>query len=155
MSRGESTLKSPEVQAQWFKRVREAHSDETAEDYVELIADLIEVNQEARASDLASRFGVSHATVCKVVQRLKEEGYVDAQPYRALFLTKKGAILAKKSKARHRLIVDFLTTLGVSASTAEHDAEGIEHHVSLETLNIFREFVLEAQAPENKARRSQ
>jgi DtxR family transcriptional regulator, manganese transport regulator len=134
-------LKSPEIQAQWFKRVREAHSDETAEDYVELIADLIEVNNEARASDLALRFGISNATVSKVLMRLKEEGYIDSRPYRSLFLTKKGSDLARKSKARHRLIVDFLVTLGVAPDIAEHDAEGLEHHVSTQTLKVFKQFV--------------
>ena len=44
--------------------VREAHQTETTEDYVELIADLIDVQKEARASDLAKRLGC-HPTVTK------------------------------------------------------------------------------------------
>jgi DtxR family manganese transport transcriptional regulator len=146
MTRTAPKLISPKVQAQWFKRVREAHSDETAEDYVELIADLIEAKQEARASDLAERFGISNATVSKVLSRLKEEGYIESQPYRSLFLTKMGEDLARKCKARHRLIFDFLVALGVSAETAEADTEGIEHHVSQETLKVFKNFMSRSRA---------
>lgn len=78
-------LADPKKQAQWSARVREAHQTETAEDYVELIADLIEAKGEARVVDLSERFGISHATVNKVIMRLKKEGLVNAQPYRALF----------------------------------------------------------------------
>lgn len=135
------SLVDPAQQAAWFSRVREAHQTETAEDYVELIADLIEANGEARVSDLAARFGVSHATVNKIISRLNKEGYVTNRPYRALFLTEQGECLARKCKERHLLIVRFLRAIGISEKTAEADAEGIEHHVSAETLDAFRQFV--------------
>ena len=140
MARNISKLVDAKVQAKWFSRVREAHQSETTEDYVELIADLIEAQQEARLSDLAKRFGVSHPTANKVISRLKEEGYVDSQPYRSIFLTKKGAALAKKCKERHQIVLEFLIRLGVDPETAEFDAEGIEHHISEETLAIMKKF---------------
>lgn len=136
-------LADPEKQAQWFERVREAHQTETAEDYVELIADLIEAKGEARVTDLAKRFGVSHTTVNKVITRLKKEQLVNSEPYRALFLTEQGSALAKACKERHIIIVDFLKALGISEKTAEFDAEGIEHHVSKETLEAFKKFTAE------------
>lgn len=68
-------LADPKKQASWFKKIREEHQTETAEDYVELIADLIEANGEARVVDLSKRFGVSHATVNKTVSRLKKRGW--------------------------------------------------------------------------------
>lgn len=133
-------LVDAKTQAQWFTRVREAHQTETKEDYVELIADLIEANQEARLSDLAERLGVSNPTASKVLGRLQEEGYVESQPYRSIFLTEKGSKLAKKCKERHQIVLDFLIRLGVPPETAEFDAEGIEHHISEETLAIFERF---------------
>lgn len=136
-----SNLADPKRQAESFGRVREAHQTETAEDYVELIADLIEANGEARVVDLAQRFGVSHATVNKVITRLKKEGLVNSQPYRALFLTDKGKKLAQACKERHIIVYEFLRSIGVSAKTAEMDAEGVEHHVSDETLKAFRKFI--------------
>lgn len=133
-------LVAPDIQARWFARVRKAHQTETTEDYVELIADLIEVQKEARLSDLAARLGVSHPTANKVVARLKEEGYIESEPYRSIFLTRKGEKLARKCKERHQIVLDFLIRLGVDPETAEYDAEGIEHHISDQTLQIMRDF---------------
>jgi DtxR family manganese transport transcriptional regulator len=62
---------------------------------------------------------------------------VTSQPYRAIFLTEKGRKLASRCKRRHGIVVAFLLSLGVSEKVAEMDAEGIEHHVSPETLAIF------------------
>jgi DtxR family transcriptional regulator, manganese transport regulator len=136
-----SHLADPKQQAKWFERVREAHQTETAEDYVELIADLIEAHGEARVVDLSERFGVSHSTVNKVITRLKKEGLVNGQPYRSLFLTDKGKKLAHTCKERHIIVFEFLKSLGISARTAEIDAEGVEHHVSAETLKAFQKFI--------------
>ncbi|MDB2682736.1 manganese-binding transcriptional regulator MntR [Alphaproteobacteria bacterium] len=127
-------------QAKWFEKLREAHQNETAEDYVELISDLIEAKGEARVTDLSQRFGVSHPTVNKVITRLKKEKLVIAEPYRSIFLTPKGRTLAEKCKERHIIVVDFLRALGISEKIAEMDAEGIEHHVSEETLEAFQKF---------------
>ncbi len=134
------TLADPETQASWFARVRKAHQTETIEDYIELIADLIEVHKEARASDLAKRLGVAHPTVTKMLSRLQEEGYVETQPYRSIFLTEKGKKLAKRCKERHQIVLEFLIRLGVDPETAEFDAEGIEHHISEQTLEIMKSF---------------
>jgi DtxR family manganese transport transcriptional regulator len=140
-----SSLVDARKQAGWFNRVREAHQTETAEDYVELIADLIEAQGEARVVDLASRFGVSHATVNKVIGRLNREGLVNNLPYRSLFLTDAGRALAARCKERHQIVLDFLLSLGVSPAVAEADAEGVEHHVSSETLEAFQKFMRKGQ----------
>lgn len=120
-----------------FRRMREAQRTEVAEDYVELIGDLIAMIGEARLTDLAEHLGVSHGTAAKVVQRLQREGLVESLPYRSIFLTERGAEVAAMSRDRHRIIHDFLRALGVSEAVAEADAEGIEHHVSKETLEAF------------------
>jgi len=136
-----SDLVDPKIQARWFTKVRQAHKTETTEDYVELIADLIEAQGEARLVDLSERLGVSHATASKVLSRLRKEGFIKSERYRSIFLTSKGTILAKKCKTRHKITLDFLKKIGVSQATAEIDAEGIEHHVSDETLKLFEKFI--------------
>lgn len=124
--------------AERFKRVRDAHQSELAEDYVELIADLIEEKGEARLVDLSERLGVTKATVNNTIQRLQRDGFVSSQPYRAIFLTDKGRKVATASRERHLIVRDLLIALGVDAETADADAEGIEHHVSKATLEAFR-----------------
>ncbi|MGI9405173.1 MAG: manganese-binding transcriptional regulator MntR, partial [Hyphomicrobiaceae bacterium] len=112
-----------------------------AEDYVELIADLIEQHGEARVVDLAERLGVTNATVNNTIQRLQRDKLVTAERYRSIFLTDEGRQLAEESRKRHDLVRDFLVALGVEPETADADAEGIEHHVSQQTLRAFRRFL--------------
>lgn len=133
-------LPDPEAQARRFARVRLAHRTEVREDYVELIAELIAAQGEARAADLAERLGVTPATVANTLARLKRAGLVEMRPYRSIFLTAEGAALAAESRARHELVVEFLLALGVSSDVAESDAEGLEHHLSEETLAAMRAF---------------
>lgn len=134
-------LVDPERYAERFDHLRKAHQTELAEDYVELIADLIDINGEARITDLAERFGVSHATVNKTVARLQRDGYVESKPYRAIFLTDAGRKMADESRKRHEIVLEFLKCIGVSNKTAEIDSEGIEHHCSDETLGAFKKFI--------------
>jgi DtxR family manganese transport transcriptional regulator len=124
-----------------FRRTREDHSREAAEDYVELIDALIAETGEARAVDLADRLGISHVAVGKTIQRLQREGLVTMQPYRSIFLTAKGKKLAASSRERHALVHDFLVALGVPEEIAEQDVEGIEHHVSDITLRAMRTYL--------------
>ena len=120
-----------------FDRIRRAHQSEVAEDYVEMIADLLAETGEARTVDLAARFGVTSPTVNAIIQRLQREDLVETRPYRSIFLTDAGHALAKEARARHRVVRDFLVAIGVPETIAEEDAEGIEHHVSAETLAVF------------------
>lgn len=123
------------------RRTRQAHAEERAQDYVEAIAELIAATGEARATDLAKSLGVSHVTVIRTVQRLRKLGLVTTQPYRSIFLTPSGRRLAARARARHETVIAFLTALGVPSEAAAADAEGIEHHVSPETLAAFERFL--------------
>lgn len=106
-----------------------------------MIAELIEETGEARAVDLAARFGVTSPTVNATIQRLQREGLVESRPYRSIFLTDAGRDLAGSCKARHQLVASFLQALGVGKQQADADAEGMEHHISEETLAIFARFL--------------
>ena len=129
--------KSNKNSATKFDRIRRAHQSEVAEDYVEMIAELIAETGEARSVDLAARFGVTSPTVNAIIQRLQREDLVETRPYRSIFLTAAGQALADKARDRHRIVRDFLLTIGLPETIAEEDAEGIEHHVSPETLAVF------------------
>lgn len=129
-----------ETQVESFRQVREARRTELVEDYVELIADLIDDAGEARKVDIAARLGVAQPTVSKMISRLEDAGYINQRPYRGVFLTDAGRALAEECRERHRIVEEFLRALGVSEAIARRDAEGIEHHVSEETLEAFRRF---------------
>lgn len=142
-------LLDPQIHARQYSYVRKAHETELIEDYVELIADLIDTKGEARAVELAQRMGVTQATVGKMIRRMTDAGLVTSQPYRSIFLTADGEQMARESRERHIVVLRFLRALGVSEATARQDAEGVEHHVSTETIDIMRRFA-EDQAPEDR-----
>jgi DtxR family transcriptional regulator, manganese transport regulator len=139
-------INSTKIQSAAFKRTRADHQQELAEDYVELIADLIDERGEARGTDIAMRLGVANATVVKMLKRLVDQGLVTQEPYRAIFLTGDGWKLAEDGKRRHQIVERFLLALGLSKETARIDSEGIEHHVSDETLKAMARFIAKSAA---------
>ena len=123
-----------------FKKVRDAHKTENTEDYLEIIADLLNSKGEARIVDIANYLGIAQATANKTIRRLQYQGYIKKEPYRSIFLTLKGQELASISKKKHIIVLTFLKKLGLDSKTAEADAEGIEHHVSDKTLKKMEKF---------------
>jgi DtxR family transcriptional regulator, manganese transport regulator len=128
------------IQYMSFKKVRDAHKTENTEDYLEIIADLLNTKGEARIVDIANKLDIAQATANKTIQRLQNQGFVKKEPYRSIFLTLKGQEVASASKKRHIIVLTFLKNLGLDARTAEADAEGIEHHVSDKTLKKMEQF---------------
>lgn len=126
------------VKPRKFAILKSAHNREKAEDYVEAIQMLMKEHGEARLTDLAKHFGVSTVTAHKVLARLQREELISTQPYRAIFLTKKGQKLAQASQKRHHIVYRFLRELGVPEEAAQIDAEGIEHHVSPATIACMK-----------------
>jgi DtxR family manganese transport transcriptional regulator len=135
-----SAPRPADARVEAFQGVRDAHSRELAEDYVELIAELIHSHGEARPVDIAARLGVTAPTVAKTLDRLARDGLITRAKYRAVFLTEEGRALAKECRHRHEIVLRFLLRLGLDPETAERDAEGIEHHVSARTLALFAAF---------------
>ena len=123
-----------------FKKVRNAHKTENTEDYLELIAELLNSRGEARIVDIANELSIAQATANKTIQRLQNEGFIKKEPYRSIFLTVKGQKIASVSKKRHITVLEFLLNLGLDNKTASADAEGIEHHVSEKTLKKMEKF---------------
>ena len=146
----ESPPPGPDEEAARHASARSARASALTEDYVEIIADLLEREGEARPTDIARRLGVAHATAIKTIARLKRDGLARARPYRGVFLTDRGWDMARKMKARHQTVVAFLRALGVPAEVAEVDAEGIEHHVSDATLAAFERFLAHAASGDGR-----
>lgn len=129
---------SPGDESHRFRTTRQAHRDETAEDYVEAVLQIEEQYGEVRVRDLAQMMGVSHVTITRTVSRLQEAGLLETEPYRPIRLTRAGRRMAEQSRERHNVVLSFLLALGVPRRTAEQDAEGIEHHVSDATIRAMR-----------------
>jgi Mn-dependent DtxR family transcriptional regulator len=107
------------------------------EDYLERILDLINTKGYARVADIAHGLKISQASVTNMVQRLDSEGLLKYEKYRGLVLTTAGETLAKNIMRRHQLLTDFLRMLAIEEEVVYHDVEGMEHHISPQTLNAI------------------
>ncbi len=110
---------------------------QSAEDYLERIHELIEEKGYARVVDIASSLSVKQASVTSMVQKLDELGYLNYEKYRGLILTEKGRAVACKIKNRHETLSRFFSLFGLDEKTQRDDIEGIEHHLSAETVEIL------------------
>jgi Mn-dependent DtxR family transcriptional regulator len=113
------------------------------EDYLEQILDLINTKGYARVADIAHGLRISQASVTNMVQRLDAEGLLKYEKYRGLVLTTAGETLARNIMRRHQLLTDFLRTLGVNEEVIYHDVEGMEHHISPQTLHSIESLLAE------------
>src|ERR1700737_1581218 len=119
------------------------------EDYLERILDLINTKGYARVADIALGLKISQASVTNMVQRLDAEGLLKYEKYRGLVLTTAGETLARNITRRHQLLTDFLRMLGIDEEVIYHDVEGMEHHISPQTLHAIETLVDELkQHPE-------
>jgi Mn-dependent DtxR family transcriptional regulator len=115
------------------------------EDYLEQILELINTKGYARVADIAHGLRISQASVTNMVQRLDAEGLLKYEKYRGLVLTTTGETLARNIMVRHRLLTDFLRTLGIRDEVIYHDVEGMEHHISPQTLHAIEALLSELQ----------
>src|ERR1700746_2644137 len=120
-------------------------SSTTVEDYLERILELINVKGYARVVDIAAALKISQASVTNMVQRLDGEGLLKYEKYRGLVLTTAGETLARNIMQRHQLLTDFFRMLGISEDVIYHDVEGMEHHISPQTLHAIEALVSELQ----------
>ena len=124
-----------------YSNIRNQNKNEILEDYVEAIQEISEIKGDVKNADLAIHFGVSQATINKNLKRLITSKLATSEPYRSIFLTNEGKKLAAISKEKHNIVYQFLIKLGVSKKVAQYDSEGIEHHVSDETLKLMKNFL--------------
>ena len=130
------------------------HNSTTAvQDYLEQIHTLIEAKGYARAVDIAANLGVSQASVSAMIQRLDAEGFVIYEKYRGLILTDKGREIALQIVRRHEILTRLLRRFGIDEETIYRDVEGMEHHISPQTLGVLTLLTEELETNPDLARR--
>lgn len=111
------------------------------EDHIEIIYSLIEQKGYARVSDIAEALSVLPSSVTKMVQKLDKDGYLIYERYRGLMLTPRGQKLGKRLVKRHDLLEQFLRLIGVEEERIYVDVEGIEHHLSWNSIERIADLV--------------
>src|SRR5712691_9379711 len=110
---------------------------QSAEDYLERIHELIEEKGYARVVDIASSLKVKQASVTSMVQKLGEAGYLKYEKYRGLILTDKVLEVARRILNRHETLSRFFSLFDLDPESQRQDIEGIEHHLSPDTVEIL------------------
>ncbi|SDY00748.1 transcriptional regulator MntR [Thermoactinomyces sp. DSM 45892] len=111
------------------------------EDYLENIYQLIDQKGYARVSDIAEALSVHPSSVTKMVQKLDQNKYLVYEKYRGLVLTAKGKKVGKRLVDRHQLLEKFLRLIGVREEFVYQDVEGIEHHLSWDSITCVENLV--------------
>ncbi len=119
------------------KKKTPSRNSTAVEDYLERILELIKAKGYARVVDIATSLKISQASVTNMVQRLDADGLLKYEKYRGLVLTPAGENLARNIARRHELLTDFLGLLGLDKRVIDHDVEGMEHHISSQTLRAI------------------
>ncbi|MBP1950372.1 transcriptional regulator MntR [Virgibacillus litoralis] len=111
------------------------------EDYIEQIYNLIESKGYARVSDIAEALIVHPSSVTKMVQKLDKDEYLNYEKYRGFILTSKGKKIGERLVFRHELLENFLEIIGVDNDKIYEDVEGIEHHLSWNSIDRIGDLV--------------
>lgn len=111
------------------------------EDYLEKIYKLIDEKGYARVSDIAEGLEVHPSSVTKMIQKLDKDNYLIYERYRGLVLTSKGKKIGKRLVDRHHLLESFLQLIGVQEENIYKDVEGIEHHLSWDSITCIEGLV--------------
>ncbi|MBD3918672.1 transcriptional regulator MntR [Paenibacillus sp. PR3] len=111
------------------------------EDYLERIYKLIDEKGYARVSDIAEGLEVHPSSVTKMIQKLDKDNYLIYEKYRGLILTNKGKKMGKRLVDRHQLLESFLEIIGVQEENIYRDVEGIEHHLSWDSITCIETLV--------------
>lgn len=111
---------------------------ESAENYLETILILQKRKGSVRSIDIATELEYSKPSVSVAMKNLRTEGYIAVDSDGYITLLEKGQMIADKMYERHTLLTEFLTSLGVDAEIAAHDACKIEHVISPESFNAIK-----------------
>ena len=120
----------------------------SSQDYLEAILHLSEENACVRSIDVATRLGVSRASVSRALQVLKESGFIEKDLYSEITITPSGRQTGLEVQERHLALRRFLVeVLGVEEEIAEKEACSMEHSLSIESLMLLQGFLQDYLSP--------
>lgn len=113
------------------------------EDYLEAMVMLGATTEvSVRSVDVATKLGVSKASVNKAMSMLKEKGLAEQPYYGDITLTEEGYAYGTSVLERHEMLFTFLTkAIGLSEEDADREACLMEHAISDASFEKWFEFV--------------
>ncbi|WP_343249715.1 metal-dependent transcriptional regulator [Diplocloster hominis] len=110
------------------------------EDYLEMICRHIQEGNIMRINVLASLLHVTPPSASKMVNKLKDMGYVSFQPYGYIQLTEKGVRKGRFLLERHNILHQLFCLINHSDNELE-TVELIEHYINEATIYNIRAFL--------------
>jgi len=121
--------------------IKKVASTTREEDYLEVIAELVELKGYATTLDISRFMNVSPPSVTKMLQKLDEKKYLEYEKYHGINLTNIGKQVADTIRRKHSILLEFFEILNVGKGIANQDAEGLEHHLNDKTIRRLRKFI--------------
>ena len=111
------------------------------EDYLEVIAELVELKGYATTLDISRFMNVSPPSVTKMLQKLDEKKYLEYEKYHGINLTNMGKQVADTIRWKHSTLLEFFEILNVGKEIANQDTEGLELHLNPKTIRQLRKYI--------------
>jgi len=122
-------------------KTRKVTSTTREEDYLEVIAELVELKGYATTLDISRYMSVSPPSVTKMLQKLDEKKYIEYEKYHGINLTGNGKQVADSIRRKHSILLEFLEILNIRKEIANQDTEGLEHHLNPKTIKQLRKYI--------------
>ena len=122
-------------------KTKKTSSTTSEEDYLEVIAELVELKGYATTLDVSRFMDVSPPSVTKMLQKLDEKKYLEYEKYHGINLTDIGKQVADAIRRKHSTLLEFFEILNVGKGIANQDTEGLQHHLNDKTIRQLRKFI--------------
>ena len=122
-------------------KTRRVSSTTREEDYLEVIAELVELKGYATTLDISRYMNVSPPSVTKMLQKLDEKKYIEYEKYHGINLTTNGKQVADSIRRKHSILLEFFEILNIGQEIANQDTEGLEHHLNPKTIRQLRKYI--------------
>jgi len=115
---------------------------ESAENYLETILSLKNKKNDVRSIDIANEMGFTKPSISRAMSLFKQDGYITVDSHGIISLTETGMKIALRVSERHKILTEFLVSIGVDKKTAGEDACRIEHVISEEAFEKIKKVLI-------------
>ena len=116
-----------------YDRLDKSGISTTMEDYLEMICRIVREKKFVRVNQLAGLLNVTPPSASKMVNKLKEIGMVDFEPYGIIQVTKEGEKLGGYLLHQHEVLDRFFCRINGTSNELEL-VEKIEHFLDRRTV---------------------
>lgn len=123
-----------------YERANAEELTSSMEDYLEMICRMEKEGDPVRVSLVAANLHVRPSSASKMLDHLKEAGYIDFRKYGTIMVTDKGHMEGRYLLHRHQVLHEFFCALNHTDSELEQ-VEKIEHYINRRTMENMEQIL--------------